>query len=352
MGPIGPTDPLGTPPPLPGAASQQGAPPGQPGAVPLPAAPSAAGSSGAWTQLVSQALQSLNVIANQDLAASLLPAGLPPTAAAVRQLLSLFASRGTLPEDLHALTGLLQQAAEGGALPLAQQQAFATLAGQFAAGEAREFLALLRQLNSGKTLEARLALALQAGQPEAVLQNLQQELRAVLSQLQGREALLAYFQAKGVLRSFQRASQRVLERLTGADLQNLRGLEQRYVFWELPFPPESPLRHAQVHLFQEGGKGRKGSSSNEATIVFDLDTTQLGPLWIALQLHPARCQCTIRATSEAARNALQEDAQELINALEQAGYANARIQTLPWDGDRLRAAAELVARFRGITLEA
>ncbi|MBI3118851.1 MAG: hypothetical protein HYZ00_09210 [Candidatus Hydrogenedentes bacterium] len=321
------------------------APGALPAPVPVPAAPS-------LDQVVATVLQSLGAPGNIDDAVRVVPRLVPETSAAVRQLLALFVSRGSLNADLQDLAGLLQLAAGDGALSPQNFGQFSAILGQMAAAESQEFRNLARQMHSDRSLEARLVLALQAGDVQESLRGLQQNLRGLVAELRGREALLTYFQGKGLLQRFEKSARQVLDRLTGVDLQNLRGLEHNYVFWELPFAQDAPIRHAQIHLLDDGHGRKQKFDPRQATIVFDLATTRLGDLWIALQLQPSRCQCSIRSTSETGADALRQAAPELAAALERIGYSNARIQTARWDGDRLRATADLMARFRGISVEA
>lgn len=317
-----------------------------------PATPPVGTPGNALEQLVGHVLQTLQSEASASDATRLLPAALPATASAIRQLLAVFVSRGNLASDLHDLAGLLQQASADGALTPQTLASFTALVGQFNAAESQDFKQLLRQLQSGQSLEARLARALEAGNLTTALRGAQEDLRTLLAGLRGNEMVLAYFRGKGVLRRFEQSLQQVTERLTGVDLQNLRGHEQAYAFWELPLPPEAPIRHAQVHLFGEGKNRRSSIDRENATVVLDLSTTKLGDLWITLQFHEHRRLCTFRVTNPAAAAELEANANELIAALEGIGYPNTRVQTITWDGDRLRAAADLMSRFQGVSMDA
>ena len=145
---------------------------------------------------------------------------------------------------------------------------------------------------------------------------------------------------------------RVAERLTGGQLQNLRGLEQSYVFLELPFQTGAPLRHGQVHLFSDGHGKRRNIDANNATVALDLSMTKLGDLWITLRVVNGQCACKFRATSQPVADAIEAASGDLVQALGAAGYPRAMVQVALWDGDRLKRVTLLMRRFSGLDVQA
>ena len=301
--------------------------------------------------LLAPILRVLDGAGQSALAERLLPEQLPQNPQALRQLLGLFFQRNQLMGDLQELGLLLQQATGENVLSPAAARQFNAFAARFAAQESGEFQKLIEQTARGQRAEARLLQALAAGKLENVLQSLRATLRSQVARLAGNKALLAYLKGTRQLRKFENLAQRVLDRLAGGELQNLRNLEQPYHFLELPLGPDAPLRQAQLHFFSDG-KRRPGEKIDQekATVVLDLDTSKLGPLWISLKFTPSHCACQIRAVSEKVRVALQEAREELAGALGDSGYAKSTLEVFPWDGNRIRAAAALMNRFRGISL--
>ena len=314
---------------------------------PVPAAaPSALGGS------LGQALAALNMFGRPEVAAPLIPAGLPASADAFQALLTVLFTGGTLGKDLQFLGSVLTG---GGAASLFPQEAVAVLTAWISAQHAAasgDFLALMRQAGAGKPAEARLAAALQLGEMASAIESLRNDLQSILMALRGNGAVRAFLQARGALKSFDDAVQRVLDRLSGTQLQNLRALESAYFFLELPMPPESEFARAQVHFFGEGGPGKEGIDSRNATVVLDLSVSRLGDLWIALRVQEGRCQCEIRAALPEAVAALESASGELAEALAGAGYPGAGVRVGAWETNRIEELAALMRRYTGIDLNA
>ncbi|MCL4694613.1 MAG: hypothetical protein KJ060_19140, partial [Candidatus Hydrogenedentes bacterium] len=106
------------------------------------------------------------------------------------------------------------------------------------------------------------------------------------------------------------------------------------------------------HIFGEGGGKGKAFDPNNSTVVIDLATTNLGDLWISLNMTRGACQCWIRATDVDVVRAVEETAGELVGRLEASGYPGAKVHATLWDGNRIKEAANLLRRFEGISLEA
>ena len=316
-----------------------------------PAAESPAGTT-SFQRLIAQVLEGLGALEVAETAPGIVPRYLPHTAQLLRDLFSLFLSRGTLGRDLQHLSAMLGQAAADGAIAQETAALFTALAAQFNASQSTEFKELLQQLAQGARTEARLARALDAGTLEAALAAFDAELRVQVARLRGQEAFLAYLRGKGQLRRFEQTMRSIAERLDGGQLQNLRGLEMPYIFLELPASSDSAIRHGQIHFFGEGSGKRRGFDKKHAILVLDLATSRLGDLWITLRVSPGHCQCHFRATTGAVVSAIAAASGELAEALAAAGYPQAEVQASLWDGDRFRQAGALMQRFAGLDLNA
>ncbi|MCC6145781.1 MAG: flagellar hook-length control protein FliK [Candidatus Hydrogenedentes bacterium] len=306
---------------------------------------------GALARLLDSVLQVFGRDLNVERAATLLPNALPHTETAIRQLLSIFVGREEMSSDLGRLTTLVSAAgAMGGASP-ETVGALQSAVRQFTAVNADELQVLLRQLTESRSPEARIALALQSGQPEEAVKQLAGELRSQIASLQEDSRLNHVLRTTRQADTFRELSHRVLDRLHGTDLQNLRSLEQPYLFLNVPVPPGSGLRHAQVHFFNDG-QGRRQFDRDNATIAMDLDLEQLGAMWVSLRVSRGNCVCRFNADSESAVSALRAGVPELVAGLQDAGYPNARVEVALWEGDRLEEVTRLMRRFAGLDASA
>lgn len=301
--------------------------------------------------LVISVLESLGALPIADVAPTFIPAHLPQTTQALQQLFTLFLSRGSLGSDMEQIAALLAQASSQGALSGELATRFSAWVAQFATMEATGFKSILEQLSSKRSLEARLALALKANTVNASLESLSQDIRIQLAQLREQEPLRAWLRENGQLRQLDDAVQRVLNRLSGEQFQNLRSLEKPYVFVEFPLPAGGDLRFAQVHFFGEGRTKGNPFDQHNALVAIDLNTTQLGDLWITLQMTAGHCTCHFKATTPEIVQTIKDASVELAGALDNAGYPDAHIAASLWDGDRIRAAAAMMRRFSGIDVK-
>lgn len=303
--------------------------------------------------LVSHVLESLGLRADANLAAQLVPPAAPQNTEAARALLTLFMRIEDLAGDLRQLAALAQQAVTAGALPEADAQPFLELAARLAISDPTTFQSALEQLagGAGQAIEARIAMALASGNLDDLVEVLKTDARASLSRLRSNPGLVEFLRRTGQSRNFEQLAERVVERLLGGQLQNLRGLDLPYLFVELPCDPALGIRRAQVHLFHGGrGKGRRDEAA--LTAVLDVSMTRLGDLWVTVQAAAGRCVCRFEATCKATVEALSAASGELVAGLENAGYASARVEAALWNGDRLRATVALMRRFSGIDVKA
>lgn len=304
-------------------------------------------------QLAGRILETLYGIRMEGEAERLVPSALPRSDAAVRIALAAFAGRASLGQDLQAISELVRQAGGGGGtLSEASQAALAILA-QSVAGDVDgvEFLIREMQASAERPAEARIAAALAQGTEEAAVEG-RHSLRDVLAGLRRDESLAGRLRGIGQLRVFQETVDRALDKITGAQLQNLRGMEQAYHFLEVPFGPDTGIFRAQVHFFGDGGGGRRGFDARNSMVAFDLSTTNLGDLWVSLRAARGYCECRLSATSPEVVRAIEGAAGELDSALREAGYERVSVRAALWNGDRLAEAAVLMRRFSGINVQA
>jgi hypothetical protein len=302
--------------------------------------------------VVARVLEGLGVPRQAESPSAIVPRALPLTDAAIRSVLSLYTERAATSEDLRVIAGLISQAAADGALPAEAAREASALITRYLPREADDIMPALEHLARNIPSEARIALAAAAGRFESLAETARTDLGALLSQLRSSDGLTAYLQGKGQLHQFQSAVDRVVDRISAGQLQNLHRLDQPYVFAEIPFPADGPVREARVHFFHEGHGGQHAFEGRNASVTLDLSTTKLGDLWITLQLAEGHCSCRFGATSEAAVTAIEGGQDDLLRALERAGYARATVHVALWDGDRLRETARLMRRFAGIDVKA
>jgi hypothetical protein len=345
-----------------------------------PAAPPAVSAdrvSDAMTPTILGILEHLGAVEVAPQAAKLLPPQLPPTQTAVRLVLSLFLAEASVGEDLGFLVRVTGEAAARGALAAQDAESFAGLVRQWLPSDAawqqrgaapvptagladaiqRLDPAPLEAVRSaaertGHPVEARLAAALASGRLEAVVGKIVQDVRTQIERWRQNDGFVGFLRQTGQQAHFDQVTQRVLDRQTGGQLQNLRGQEAPYLFFEVPFPPTAPIRNAQIHVLGEGRGRKQRFDPHNAAVAIDLTTTQLGDLWITLAIHQGACRCRIRARTPEVVRAVAAHAPELTERLGVAGYRGARVSASLWDGDRIAEAVGLFAQFTGVSIQA
>ena len=281
-----------------------------------------------------------------------MPPGLSEQPGGLGAWLGLLASPEALAEDLQQVILLLGQASEAGAVSPEFLAEFTALVAQFGGAESGELKRLLMELSANRGVAAQLAKAIEKGAVDEVLDALQAQLRVKIGQLRGQEALLDYLQAKGQLGRFEHTLERLLERLSAGDIQNLHSARQAYQFLEIPVTPDTGFRWIQIHFFGDRSKGKQRAFTEQASVVLDCSTHHLGGLWVTLHTASGRCQCHFRATEPAVADAIEEDAASLKAALARAGYPGATVTASLWDGDRIGECARFFQPGRGIDLNA
>ncbi|MBI4558886.1 MAG: hypothetical protein HY706_14985 [Candidatus Hydrogenedentes bacterium] len=305
------------------------------------------------TQVLNRILDSLSGTASSSTLQAVLPPNLPSNESAVRELLSLFATRNNSGDDLRQVAALLQRAAAAGAIPREVAESVAILlagSGMDRPERIEEFVRRWapQSRRSGEALVAKME-ARTSANPAVPLAESPRQLLLALSE---HPALSRYLDETGQRATFERGLDLVLDRLSATDLQNLRALGVQYAFVELPFPAEGPLQRVQVHFLGGGRHGRNRFDAENAAVVLDISTTRLGDLWIALNVVRGRCACIIRAVEAAATSAIEANSEELIAALRDAGYSAATVEVLPWNGDRLEQLALVLGPLSGLSVSA
>lgn len=279
--------------------------------------------------------------------ATLLPRQTPPAEGIVRAALQVLAARDAAGADLATLVRGFALGADRGIIP-AQQAAF-VLAFEVADPErADAWTPVIRRWleAASKPLEARLATAVRGGAGAGI--DLGQELRSTLIAARGDAALARLLQREGDLDPFRQALDRIVDRLTGTQVNNLRGFDGPYLFAELP--GGEAFERAQLHIMGDEASPERRAPSRQ--VVLDVAMQRLGALWIALSVANTRCQCTLRVADAAVLPEVTAAAPELAAALAEAGYPGAEVRVAGWDGDRVAALAGVLARRDRLDLEA
>jgi len=299
---------------------------------------------------LTELLRQLDALPLAKDAAATLPSALPRREDTIAPLLRMLLTQSTVSQDMAYLAGILAEAHRENALPSGLYNLFMALWGRFTATDADGLTSLLKQLAQQHRTEARLAQAIQTGHLAGELVGTETDLRSLLEALARSGSLRAFLrQGKGAA-EFDNAVSRILDRLTGTQYQNLHGHGEPYLFLEVPFPADSGMRRAQIHFLTEGQRD-SGSEADEAHVVaFDLDTANLGALWVTLRVAKGDCTCHLRATSSETIQALREGSEALTTALRGAGYKGARLRVSRWDGNRVREVIALTRRFTGLNL--
>jgi hypothetical protein len=205
---------------------------------------------------------------------------------------------------------------------------------------------------AGQPVEARLAAAMASGRLEAAVAELAQDMRTQLGRLQRNGSFVEFLRRTGQQARFGEAAQRVMDRASGEQLQNLHAADVPYQFLEIPFSPHAPIQNVQIHILGEGRGRKSGGDGRSGAVAIDLATTGLGNLWIALTMDQGVCRCRVLARTPEAVRTIDAHAAELAARLNAVGYAVADIRASLWDGDRLSEAVKLVACFKGMDFQA
>ena len=310
-------------------------------------------------QVIRSALDALAAAGNRinippETLEPLMPTSMPVTNQTVQNILSLMATQTSLGKELQQVLSLLQETAPVHQVPLPPVIESLILAERALATPDRDFPNTLSQfIRAFSTpVASKIADILGQQEPAAFQRLIQEDLQTQLNQIRENPAILRAMESRGQAEWFVSTVDRIANRIMGNQLQNLWSLNDAYLFVELPFSAESPIRAGRIHILGEGsGKGRH-FNDQPVSVVLDLSTSRLGDVWIRLAVAKSQCNCTIMATHENAVAALQAESDTLKTSLEKAGYPNSRVHIATWDGNRLRETLSLLRRFKGINIKA
>lgn len=312
-------------------APASGAPAQAPGAA---AAGATAGSATAQlAQLILQELAPGSELSPAQLGA-LIPQALPAGADPVRRMLTRMLKDSKISAAREGLLSLLGEAED--ALPadrLARYQA------QLGRGRGLDAAGVAEAAEDAvDTVEGRLW---RGEDPfEAPL--------SALRQLADDPELAAWADAAGARPQLDAQLEALRGAYAGAQLVNSRALEAHYRFFELSPAELGGAKRLQVHLLSEQGKPLR---LDGASIVLDLETEALGPVWMRVHTRPGSAQLNLQVARDSVRQSFEQEAQALRDVLQGLGFSSARVQIQPWDGDRVQATSELMTRYAGFEAE-
>ena len=304
--------------------------------------------------IIVDALQALGKLDFAEQAVSLVPREIAANPVAVRLVLSLLLDRGDESDASGQLARILQRAIDEGVLSEADVRGVLPALTALNGEDAAEIAPALQKVAdaSQRPLAARLAQSIAKHGTHRLMELFTNDVPSSLAKLAEHGPFTEFLRQTGQLAEYHHAVEHLAERFAAAQLVNARGADAPYLFIALPVPADAPLRHAHLHIMGEGGGKTQRFDAKNATVVLDLSTSALGDLWITLTTAHGMCSCSIRARELDAVAALDAHAGELAARLADAGYSGAQVQTALWDGDRVRALAAMMRRFRGIDLEA
>ena len=279
-----------------------------------------------------------------------LGAASPVATQAISDLVAVLSGTAGASESMSKLSALLEGASAAG-VPLSPgARALTNLLADLASFEPADVARLLRLLadDARTSTEARVAGAIRSGRYQNLASALDQSLKAQLAQLLTDPRLRAFVEGEGALARFEAAIEQLVSRLSARDLQNLRGLDHPYLFFEFPFAEGAPLRQAFVHVFRDPPSGPDDDESGNATVVLDLATESLGPVWCTLRAQSRACRCELRAERDETRALLEGGSESLEEALRGAGYETVQVETRAWSDSRIAATARAMQRLGGV----
>lgn len=266
---------------------------------------------------------------------------LPMTADTIGALVRLFTGRARTAGNLNRI---MKELIAAGIFTSEDGEIMARTLETFSLRTSSTLVSALKRMRGrgGKPAEAELAKVVRDGQTiEEALRNSDQTAQTLRSIRQNEQAV-RFLREAGHWEEFRTASDRVLDRLMATQLQNTAGLEQPYIFVDLPFTMEGFIDSARIHFWIEGDQGKSTDQEENATVVLDLSMTRLGDLWISLRVHQDHCTCRVLATSDEIVEALRAVSGELEQILGGIGFSGTSVEVGYWDGDRIRETANFM----------
>lgn len=265
--------------------------------------------------------------------------------AAEAQIQTLFTQAGSLGAGIAALQTSIAAPTVAAVIPADIGTAFAAVLAPLLRPEASDFSGAVKRWSQRLATPSEAALAKASGSPVDTP-------AAVMQFLRSDPALRQMLAERGDLRAFDGMADRLLDRLGGGHLQQLRSLEQPYWFSEFPFDPASGIERALVHFFTDQSGGGGNSESPSASVVLDLSLTRMGDVWAKLVLLADQCTCHISVTDEEVLGVVQEYADELTAGLASTGVQHVSVHADLWDGNRIDRSAALLSAMDGMDLSA
>lgn len=279
------------------------------------------------------------------------PRHAPAVETALRPLLTVLLAEQGAGSDLDQLAQIFVAVAprlnpgQGAAIAIAQWL------GLVPPSDSAAWRSLLLRSREEQSTAARIAASIRSEASASSLGNLKDSAATLASRLLNDPDFLHLLKEDGKLEPFKALAQRLQDRATGVDLQNLRGLDQTYQFIEIPVRESQGFRRAQVHAFEEKAGPDTPSGTTVRKTVLDLDTTRLGALWVSLQSVGTQCACSFRVVDPDVAALLNDEAAALEMALKEAGYVRASVSTALWDGNRDEALIAMLAPYQKLDLE-
>ena len=280
-----------------------------------------------------------------------IPRHAPTTDAALRPLLTVLLAEQGLGADLDQLARTLTAVApqlspgQGAALAIAQWL------GLVPASDSAAWRTLLLRSREEQSVAARIAASIKSESSSGDLGALKKSAAALASRLLSDPEFMHALKEDAKLDPFKALAQRLQDRSTGADLQNLRSLDQSYQFLEIPVAESQGFRRAQLHTFEEKSGPARPPGSSVHTTVLDLETTHLGALWVSLQSAGPQCTCHFRVEDPAVAELLSKEAAALESSLADAGFGRAAVSATLWNGNREDALIAMLAPYQKLDLE-
>lgn len=283
-------------------------------------------------------------------ASEALPMAEGPASARVVELLQSLYTKPEVGIKFDELVSMLASATGAGYKPEFSLEPLLVLA-RLLNGELKDFEQLVRVAASaaGSSLEARIAEAISTGDFEKLREFIETDLRSLLIRIKHDPKLTAEVKKRGDLGRFQKSVESAVERLSADSLQNLRGGQQGYRFFEIPFTPAMGFNWAQIHVVSDNGRRLWRDAEDSGIIALDLSTTHLGELWITLNVMGSNCSCRILAPAESLR-VFEEAREELADVLKGLGFKYAAVSVAPYDGRREREMMLLMRTFSSVDL--
>lgn len=283
----------------------------------------------------------------------ILPREVPATGSSLQPLLTVLLAEQSLGADLdHFSRFAASVAANPTGFGPGTLQAIAQWLGLAPPTDRAAWHALLLRSREEQAAAARIGASLKPGANASSLAALKDSAASLATRLLDDPAFLQSLKEDGQLEPFKALAQRIQDRATGVDLQNLRGFDQAYQFLELPVGESHGFHRAQIHNFQEkSAQGREGGPAIHRTVL-DLEMTQLGALWVSLQRTGDQISCQFRVAAPEVAALLKSEGPALEAALAEAGFASVTITTDLWDGNREEALIRMLAPFQKLDLEA